>query len=64
MLNMGQKVSAFLLALIIQICIAGLMFMGGLLDPLLGLWVVGIYFFILGTYLMYQYLLTYFLHRV
>lgn len=61
---MGKKISVFLLALVIQICVAGLIFVGGLLDPLLGLWVVGIYFFIVGTYLMYRYILTYFFQRL
>ena len=49
---------AFVFALVVQICIAGLIFFAGLLDPLLGLWIVGIYFFIIGTYLMYRYLLA------
>lgn len=57
-LNTGKKISVLLLALVIQICIAGLIFVGGLLDPLIGLWVVGIYFFIIGTYLTYRHLLT------
>jgi len=62
-LNTGKKTTAFLLALVVQICIAGLIFFAGLLDPLLGLWIVGIYFFIIGTYLMYRYLLANFVHK-
>lgn len=54
----NKKIKALTLALFIQFCIAGLIFLGGLLDPLLGLWVVGIYFFVIGFYLMYRYLLT------
>lgn len=61
-LSTGKKVSVFLLALVIQICVAGLIFVSGLLDPLLGLWVVGIYIFVIGTYLIYQRLLTCFFH--
>jgi hypothetical protein len=53
-----NRINAFLLALFIQIIIAGLFFLGGLLDPLLGLWVAGIYFFVVGFYLTYRYLLT------
>ena len=62
-LTVKTKIKACLLALLIQICIAGLIFLGGLLDPLLGLWVAGIYFFIAGVYLMYRYLLTLFFIR-
>lgn len=46
-----NQIRAFLLALVIQVCIAGLIFIGGLLDPLIGLWVTGIYFFVVGFYL-------------
>ncbi len=56
-MRVKNKIKALLLALVIQMCIAGLIFLGGLLDPLLGLWVMGIYFFIVGYYLMYRYLL-------
>lgn len=52
-----NKINAFLLTLIIQCCIAGLIFFGGLLDPLVGLWILGIYFFGIGFYLMYYFLL-------
>ena len=57
-LNTGKKIKAFVFALVVQTCIAGLIFLAGLLDPLLSLWIVGIYFFIIGTYLMYRYLLV------
>jgi len=56
-MRVKNKIKALLLALVIQMCIVGLIFLGGLLDPLLGLWVMGIYFFIVGYYLMYRYLL-------
>lgn len=46
MMQTKKKVKAFLLTLVIQTCIAGLIFLGGLLDPLLGLWITGIYFFL------------------
>jgi len=55
---LSNKINAFLLALVIQLSIAGMVFLGGLLDPLIGLWVVGIYFFGVGFYLMYHYLLS------
>ena len=42
----------------IQLLIAGLIFWGGLLDPLLGLILMGIYFFVIGTYLIYRWLLS------
>lgn len=54
---MKNRIKALLLALFIQGCIAGLIFFGGLLDPLIGLWIVGIYFFVIGVYLMYRHLL-------
>lgn len=57
-MRIKNKIKALLLALVIQACIAGLIFLGGLLDPLLGLWVMGIYFFVVGYYLMYRYLLA------
>lgn len=58
MKNTRNQIIAFLLALIIQACFAGLIFLGGLLDPLLSLWALGIYFFIVSSYLMYRSLLT------
>ena len=54
---MGNQIKALLLSLVIQACIAALIFFGGVLDPLIGLWVAGIYFFIIGSYLMYRHLL-------
>ena len=54
----GNRIKALLLSLFIQAYIAGMIFFGGVLDPLIGLWVAGIYFFIIGYYLMYRYLLT------
>ena len=58
--TVNERIKALLLALFIQLCIAALLFIGGLLDPLLGLLVAGIYFFIIGFYLMYRYLLIFF----
>lgn len=55
---MGNKIKAVLCTLIIQMCFIGLFFFGSLLDPLIGLWVAGIYFFVIGSYLMYHCLLT------
>ena len=53
-----NRIIPLFLALVIQAAIAGLIFVGGLMDPLICLWVVGIYFFVIGTYLMYRFLLT------
>ena len=58
MIDVKNKVNALLVALMAQLCIAGLIFVGGLFDPLWGLSVVGIYFFVVGFYLMYHYLLV------
>ncbi|MFA5961019.1 MAG: hypothetical protein WC785_10955 [Tatlockia sp.] len=56
-MDVKKKLNAFLMALVMQLCIVVLVFFGGLLDPLLGLWVAAAYFFVIGTYLMYSYLL-------
>lgn len=56
-MKLKNKIIAFLLALLVQIGIGGLIFVAGLLDPLLGIWALGIYFFVIGLYLMYRYLL-------
>lgn len=53
------KIYAFLLAVIIQCGIVALIYFGGILDPLLGLAVAGIYFFVIGLYLMYRFLSQY-----
>ncbi len=51
------EIQALLLAVFIQLCIAALVFFGFILDPLIGFWIVGIYFFIINFYLVYRYLL-------
>lgn len=56
------KARALISALSIQFCIIGLIFIGGLLDPLVALWIAGIYFFIVGTYLTYRVLLSHLIH--
>ncbi|MDI9819122.1 MULTISPECIES: hypothetical protein [unclassified Legionella] len=55
---MGNKIKAFFLALAVQTGFLGLFFLGGLLDPLIVLWLAVGYFFIIGFYLMYRYLLA------
>jgi len=57
---MRYRIEALLGALLFQIIFLGLIFLGTLLDPLIGLWVAAIYFFIVGSYLVYRNLLTYF----
>ncbi len=44
------------MTILVQSIILAIVFIGFLLDPLLGLWVVGIYFFGAGTFLMYQFI--------
>lgn len=53
----GNRLNAFIFAFLIQVCIAGLIFTGMILDPLIGLWVAGIYFFVVGSFLLYHYIL-------
>ena len=55
---MKNKMQAFFFNFINSNIFFWLFFWGGLLDPLIGLWAAGIYFFVIGTYLMYRYLLT------
>lgn len=57
-LNLITRVKAIFWAVIIQCAIAGLVFLGGLLDPYLGLLVVAAYFFGFGFYLLYHYLVV------
>gem|GEM_PF-3170890 len=56
-MSIGNRVKALLFALFIQIFIAGLICFAGLLDPLIGLWLAVVYFFVIGFYLMYHFLL-------
>lgn len=57
-IDMGNKVKAFLGTLVIQLGFLVLFFIGGLLDPLIALWVAALYFFMIGSYLTYRCLLT------
>jgi len=47
--------AAIMATFLVQLIIIGLFFLGFLLDPLLGVWIVGIYFFIGSTYLTYYF---------
>ncbi|OCH97851.1 hypothetical protein A8135_01110 [Legionella jamestowniensis] len=51
-----KSITIFLMTILVQSIILAIVFIGFLLDPLLGLWVVGIYFFGAGTFLMYQFI--------
>lgn len=51
------KIKAIIYTIIFQVIIMILVFFSGLLDPLLGMIVVGINFFILNTYFAYMYFL-------
>lgn len=52
-----MKIKAFLLATAVQTFFVLLFFIGGLLDPLLGLCMVGFYFFVVGYFLTYLFIL-------
>lgn len=51
------KMKAIVYTIFLQLIIMILIFFGGLLDPLLGIIVVGINFFILNTYFAYKFFL-------
>jgi len=51
------KSKAIVYAIFLQLIIMILVFFGGLLDPLLGIIVVGINFFVLNTYFAYKFFL-------
>ena len=53
----GMKIKVALITILIQATVLGMFFVGFLMDPLVGIWVVGIYFFVIGTFLVYRYLL-------
>tara|TARA_R110000868_G_scaffold96745_2_gene266074 strand:+ start:1415 stop:1621 length:207 start_codon:yes stop_codon:yes gene_type:complete len=51
---MNTIIKAILLTVAIQLFFFSLMFLGGLLDPLLGLWAAGFYFSIVGSYFIFR----------
>lgn len=51
---MSFKTLAF--ALLIQFIFLASITLGFLLDPLIGFWIVGFYFFIVGSFLIYRFL--------
>lgn len=53
-MNLKTQVTALLISLFIQVCFVGLFFIGGLMDPLICIWMGVIYFIIVGTTLLYQ----------
>jgi lipopolysaccharide export LptBFGC system permease protein LptF len=50
-----NQIKSILIVIVIQFFFAALTFVGFLLDPLIGVWVVAIYFFGIGSFLMYCY---------
>lgn len=58
-MTIKTKIQAFLLAIIIQCALGAILFLAGLLDPLLLVWALGIYFIIIGGYTMYRSLLSF-----
>lgn len=53
-----NKVKAILLTIVIQLFFLVLVFFGFLLDPLIGIWTVSIYFLIIGSFLLYFFVLN------
>jgi hypothetical protein len=51
-----NKITSILITLLVQLTVVGLVFLGFLLDPLLSIWVVGIYFSVVGSFLTYYFL--------
>lgn len=53
----ANKIKAVLLTLVIQLFVVALFFLGFLLDPLIGIWVVAVYFFVVGSFCIYRFIL-------
>jgi|GEM_PF-3800974 len=54
---MNLKFKAATLTLIIQAILAMVLFVGFLLDPLVGMIIIGIYFWILGFFLIFYFIM-------
>lgn len=52
-----SEVKAVLIVIILQAIFCTLLFVGFLLDPLIGVWMFSIYFFIVSSFFMYRYAL-------
>lgn len=52
-----MKIKAFLLASTVHLIFILLFFVGGLLDPLLGLCCIAFYFLVVGYFLTYRFIL-------
>jgi len=52
---MNKKIKALLIVALIQFVVAGIFFIGSLLDPLVGIYFVGIYFLIIAPFFTYHY---------
>jgi hypothetical protein len=50
-----NKITSILITILVQLIIVGLVFLGFLLDPLIGVWIVGIYFSVIGSFLTYYF---------
>ena len=50
-----KEVTPLSITILVQSIILGVIFFGFLLDPLLGIWTVIIYFFVIGTLLTYYF---------
>lgn len=53
-----NRVQALVLVLFIQSFFMAIAFFGTILDPLIGLWVAAIYFFVIGSFLTYHLVLS------
>lgn len=52
-----NKMASILLTIAVQLTITGIIFFSFLLDPLIGVWIVGIYFFVIVSFLTYRFFL-------
>ncbi|EHL29989.1 hypothetical protein LDG_8041 [Legionella drancourtii LLAP12] len=53
-----NRITSVLLSIVVQLFFIGFVFLGFLLDPLIGLWIVAFYFFVIGSFLIYYFILN------
>ena len=52
---MKNRIKAALLMIVIQTIMAGIFFIGFILDPLIGISIAGIYFALIGSFFIYHF---------
>ena len=52
-----NKMASILLTIAVQLTITGIIFFSFLLDPLIGVWIVGIYFSVIVSFFTYRFFL-------